>query len=111
KKNIVHILIAILIISNMISFSKINNLQRQIENTDAEMSDLRYSVKEKMDTIYSNVDEMLKQKVSLIVSATTEIGVINVDDITVPITFTLTPKEVSENTAVSLDFDGELFPM
>ncbi len=29
----------------------------------------------------------------------------------VPITFTLTPKEVSENTMVNLEFNGEVFPM
>ncbi len=111
KKNTIHILIAILIISNVILFVKNGNLQRQIENTNAEMNQLSGSIKNDMDTIYSNVDEMLKQKASLIESATTEMGEINVDDVTVPLIFTLTPKEVSESTVVSLDFDGELFPM
>lgn len=111
KKNIMHILIAILIISQGISILKINNLQRQIESTNIQMNDLSNRIRSDMDAIYSNIDEMLKQKVSLIESAATEIGVINVDEFTVPVTFTLTPKEVSEHTAVSLDFDGELFLM
>lgn len=64
-----------------------------------------------MNAVYSNVDDMLKKKVSLIESASTKIGAPNADDLTVPITFTLTPKEVSEHTAVSLDLNGELFPM
>ncbi|HZK56725.1 MAG TPA: hypothetical protein VFD17_00315, partial [Clostridia bacterium] len=64
-----------------------------------------------MNAIYSNVNEMLRQKASIIESAVAEIGKVDTDEFTVPITFILTPKEVSENTAVSLDFDGELFPM
>jgi hypothetical protein len=75
------------------------------------MNYLSNSITSNIDTIYSNVDEMLKQKASLIESATTEIGILNVDELTVPVTFTLIPKEVSEHPAVSLDFNGELFPM
>lgn len=75
------------------------------------MNNLSNSIRSNMDAIYFNVDEMLKKKASLIESATTKIGMLNVDEFTVPVTFVLTPKEVSEHTAVSLDFDGELFPM
>ncbi|HWQ80533.1 MAG TPA: hypothetical protein VN381_17030 [Anaerovoracaceae bacterium] len=111
KKNISHILIAILIVLQAASILKINNLQRQIESTNAEMNHFNNSIRSDMNAVYSNVDEMLNQKASLIESAATEIGTLNADDLTVPVTFTLTPKEVSEYTAVSLDFDGELFPM
>lgn len=111
KKNILHLLIVILIVSQVASILKINSLQRQIESANTKMNNLSNSIRSNMDAIYSNVDEMLKKKASLIESATTKIGMLNVDEFTVPVTFVLTPKEVSEHTAVSLDFDGELFPM
>jgi hypothetical protein len=93
------------------SLVKINNLKWQIESTNAEMDNLSNDIRSNMDAIYSNVDEMLKKKASLIESADTEIGVPNPEQLTVPVTFTLTPKEVSEYTAVNLDFNGDLHPM
>lgn len=110
-KNRSHILIIILIISQVILISKISNLQKQVEGTNAGMNNLSNRIGNDMNAIYSNVNEMLRQKASIIESAVAEIGKVDTDEFTVPITFTLTPKEVSENTAVSLDFDGELFPM
>lgn len=111
KRHIVQILLLLLILSTILSFSKINNLQRQLESFHAEVNDLRNSAQEDINTIYANVDEMLKQKASLIESATTDIGAVNVEEVTVPITFTLTPKEVSESTTVTLNFTEESFPM
>lgn len=111
NKNRSRILVIILIIFQVVLILKINNLQRQIGGTNAEMNNLSNRIGNDMNTIYSNVNEMLRQKASLIESAAAEIGKVDTDEFTVPITFTLTPKEVGENTAVSLDFDGELFPM
>ena len=110
-KNRSHILVIILIIFQIVLISKVNNLQRQIEGTNVGMNNLSSRIANDMNAIYSNVNEMLRQKASLIESAVAEIGKVDTDEFTVPITFTLTPKEVSENTAISLDFDGELFPM
>lgn len=98
KKNILHILIAILIISQVASILKINTLQREIDSTKAEINNLSTRIINDVGAIYSNVDEMLKQEASLIESAATEIGAVNVDDFTVPVTFTLTPKEVRHHS-------------
>ncbi|GKV63917.1 MULTISPECIES: hypothetical protein [unclassified Sporosarcina] len=111
KNQILYILVGILLVSQAVSFFKINNLQMHIENTTAEMEHWNNSVRNDMNMISSNVDDMLKQKASLIESAATELGAINAEELTLPLTFTLTPKEVSQHTVVSLDFDGELFPM
>ena len=111
KKKIVYILITVLIISQMVFVIRINSLQRQVENTYLEMNNLSHSIRNEMNNIYSNVDNMLNQQASLIESGSAEIGTPNIGELTVPITFTLIPKEVSEDTAVSLDFNGVLFPM
>lgn len=111
KKRTLYILIIILIISQLVSIIKINDLQRQVENTYIKMDNLNQSIRNEMSGIYSNVNNMLNQEASLIESGTTKIGTPNKDDLTVPITFTLIPKEVSKDTAVSLDFNGEVFPM
>lgn len=111
KRNKLHILIVILMISQVISIVKINDLQRQIENTNVEMYRSNNSLINKIDAIYANVDERLRREASPFESVTTEIGKVNPKELTVPVSITLTPKEVSQHTAVSLDFDGELIPM
>jgi hypothetical protein len=111
KKKTLYLLLAILIISQIMSMIKINNLQRQLGELDRELTRFSQRIMNDVDAIYSNVDEKLKQKASLIESATTELGRVNKEELTVPVIFTLTPKQVTEQTLVSLDFDGELFPM
>lgn len=106
-----HILIIALIVSQFILALKINNLQEKIQYTNNQMISLNNSIRNDMDRIYDNVDEMLSRKSSLIETSNIEMGVINPDDLTIPITFILTPKEVSEHTIVNLDFDGQIFPM
>jgi hypothetical protein len=54
---------------------------------------------------------MLKKEASLIEIASTELGALDRDSLTAPVVFSITPKEVSENTAVSLELEGERIPM
>lgn len=111
KKNALNILIVLLIIFQIASISKINNLQREIQNVNIGMDNLNRSVMSDINNIYSNVEQILKREASLIADANAEIGALDAGELTVPIKFTLTPKEVSEQTSVYLDFQGELFPM
>ena len=111
KKNALNILIVVLIVFQIASISKINNLQREIQNVNIGMDNLNRSVMSDINNIYSNVEQILKREASLIADANAEIGALDAGELTVPIKFTLTPKEVSEQTSVYLDFQGELFPM
>ncbi|MDR7870776.1 MAG: hypothetical protein RIN55_07965 [Tissierellaceae bacterium] len=111
KKNGLYLLIAILMISQFTLILKINRIESETEYTKHQMNNLSNEIRNDMNAIYSNVDDMLNRKESLIEISTTDIGTVNGDSLTVPITFNLIPKEVSENTIVNLEFDGKLFPM
>lgn len=111
KKNAPHILIGILVIAQIWAVFKIGSLQEQISIARNEIGQLHNNTRMEIDSIYSNVDERLKQQASLIEKASVEIGAIDTGGLTAPITFSLTPKEVGAHTAVSLDMDGTLFPM
>ena len=111
KKNIPYIIIAILVIAQLVSIMKVNDLQNQIENAWSEIFNVRNNINNEVSAIYANVEDMLKQQMSLIEQASIEVGEVNADAHSLNITFSLVPKEVSEYTAVSLDFDGESYPM
>jgi hypothetical protein len=86
-------------------------LQSQVDYAQAEISNLNSNTRSEINAIYANVDAMLKKEVSLIELASTKLGALDIDNLTVPVVFSITPKEVSENTTVSLDIEGELIPM
>lgn len=107
KKNILPIIIATFIIAQTVSIIKVSNLQSQIDNARTEINNMSNEI----STIYANVDAMLKKEMSLIETASTKLGALDTDNLTAPVVFSITPKEVSGNTAVSLEIDGELIPM
>jgi len=111
KKRVVPILIAALIIAQVVSLMKISELQSQINNARFTVDNMSYSMRNEINGIYANVDAMLKREASLIEIASIELGTLDVDSLTASVTFSITPKEVSEHTAVYLDIDGELIPM
>lgn len=111
KKNITSILIILLIFTQVISYLKISNLERRVEQTDRNISNLQDNVNNNINSIYSNVDKKLEELASNIKDIEITIGTFNEEDLTVPITYTIIPKEVSNNTALSLDFAGEMLEM
>lgn len=111
KKNILAVLVAVFIITQIVSIMKIDNLQKQVEYTKNEINNLKISMRNEISSIYQSVDDRLNQEASLIANASAGMGIPNEGNLTVPITFSVTPKEVSANTAVSLDFGGELYLM
>ncbi len=105
------ILIGLLVLWQAISMLKIDSLQKQSSQLYAHIERLDNRIDNEANSIYFNVDKKLKQQTNPVEIATYNIGTPNPDELTVPITYTLTPKEVSDSTIVSLDFDGKLFPM
>ena len=110
KINFYYLLIGFIILQ-FISILKIDNLKGEISYLNNRISSLEDNLQNQINSIYSNVDEIINRKASLIETSEIEIGQVNSRDLTLPITLRVTPKEVSENTKVSLELDGELSPM
>lgn len=110
-KKLLPVAVAILILAQIAALWQIKHLQNQLDQTIAAMNNLQNSLSHEINSIYTNVDALLQEEASLLTSAAKEIGALNAADLTVPVTFTLTPKEVREATTVSLNFADRLFPM
>ncbi|MFI3227727.1 MAG: hypothetical protein R3Y09_10035 [Clostridia bacterium] len=107
KKTIPYILIAILGISQFYSYRAIEDLENQVWNYQNQLNSAQSSLSNQISNIYTNVDEKLEEQASIIFSANTEFGEFDADTLTVPITFTVEPKQVNDSTSVSLKFDDE----
>ena len=103
-----YILIALLVITQCYSIGKRIDLENQILNTNNTISNVQNSLNNKINSIYTNVDEQLKEQASIIHSASIDFGKFDIDTLTVPVTFTVEPKQVTDSMAVSLKFNNEM---
>jgi hypothetical protein len=108
KKQKLYILIAALIALQLYSLVKINSLQSRIDYNNHTISSVENRLDNQISSIYQNVDEKLEAKASLIHKTSIKVGNLDVGTLTVPITFTIEPKMITETMLVSLDFNGEI---
>ncbi|MEA1959821.1 MAG: hypothetical protein U9N81_00780 [Bacillota bacterium] len=111
KKNTTPVLIAVLIVLQIISLVRIGNLQDDLRNTKNKLSDQLSHQSNQISNIYSNIDSMLDRQASIIDSYDYSFGTPDNDKLTVPVTFTITPKETKEDTAVTLFISGDSIAM
>ena len=107
KKKIPYILISLLVIMQVYSISKINDLQRQISNINYTVYDDIDGIYTNIGTIYSEVEDMLKEQASIIHFASISIGKLDIDTLTVPVIFKVEPKKVTDSMSVSLKFSDK----
>ncbi len=111
KKQSLTVLIAILVMLQLYSLSKISTLQTQIERVNYTANSAETHLQSQISEIYQNVDQKLEKQASLILRAYAQVGKLNGDTIMVPVTFTVSPKTVTDTMSVSLDIDGETLPL
>jgi len=111
KKDTSSALVAILIVTQVLSYFKISNLEREIEEIKNYTMSAHDTVNSSINSLYFNMEEKLDKQASYIEHIETTIGTPNGEDLTVPITYTIIPKEVTDNTFLSLDFNGEVLKM
>jgi len=102
KKHIQY-LIVVLCIAQLASLYSIKNLQDEVLALQNTMDHVHNNLITNINAMYYNIDDILKKETSLIEDANVEIGAVNTKDFTVPLIFTIIPKEVTEDTQISLD--------
>ena len=108
KKQTTYILVAALIVLQLYSITRINSLQSRVENLNNNVHSVENRLDNQISSIYQNVDQQLEAQASLILNSSTKVGKLNIATLTVPVTFTIEPKVITETMSVFLDFNGEL---
>lgn len=111
KKNRIYFIIIGLIILNCYSLVKLERLETNLDNIIHQVDYTENNLRNEINTIYSNVDEKLKKQGSILDSHQLTLGKLNEDDVTVPITLRITPKEASQNLGASLEFNDKIITM
>ena len=88
------------------AFVKINDLELRIRNLQGYMNSSISMLENSVNSIYSNVDEQLKEEASLLSGFEVEYGEIDLNDHTIDVTVKLVPKLISEDMKISVSING-----
>lgn len=111
RKTAFYIIIAIFLVIQIYSISRINSLNHQLNNLENTLMYYQDSVARISDGISQSVKSALEQQASILTSCSYEIGEPDIEELKVPVTFHVQPKTLSNNTAVSLKFGNDLISM
>ncbi|NLM72451.1 MAG: hypothetical protein GX184_00220 [Clostridiaceae bacterium] len=111
KKNISTVLIVFLLITQVILLIKISSLENSLEHHLDSLKWAQENINSSIDSVYSHVNNVFEKKESLLEHAEFKIGAPDKENLTIPITYTVIPKEVGSKTSVSLELNGEIHTM
>ncbi len=103
--------IPILIVLQIFNLFQINSLKRELEMLNTNQGHSTEFIRSEMNNIYNNIDNIIRQDLSLIQDAEVELGDLDGDNLQVELKYSLTPKEVRDNTKLFLQFEGESIEM
>lgn len=107
-----------LVIALFNSYSRINELNNSVNNLQNNLDQNINTVRTDIADIYENVDQKLKKEVSILSGYDITYGPLDINNNTTPLLVSITPKNVTENTSVSvkigeatvnLNRNGEVF--
>ncbi len=101
------IAIVILTILLAVSLFQIHQLSENIEQMNNTISNINVNTRNQIDSIYSNVDEKLREQASLFSFFTYENGHFNSQNNTAELKIILVPKELTEDMEIFTVFDGK----
>lgn len=107
NKKMVYAVVAVLAITQLYTCGVVRSLRSELASINYRINNIDSSLNGRIDAIYTNVDNMLEEEASIIHDARTIMGEWDLDALTVPITFVVEPKAVSQTMTVSLQFDDE----
>lgn len=89
----------------------LHEIKTDLENKTAALNNEIQYIRNEMNSIYSNVNETLDEKASLLASFDYSYGELDEKNMKVPVSVKITPKAVSENTTLTLDLGDKKIPM
>lgn len=102
RKNLVPALFVVLIVLQLVSLSRMENLQNDLRNTQNQLMNLSSGQSNQINDIYAKIDSSLNRQASIIDNFDYSLGTLDNDKLVIPVTFNISPKETKDNTTVTL---------
>ena len=106
KTNLQKLIIVIMSAALAFCFVLINRLENEIDQLENSLNSQYHMLTTQVESIYTSVDQKLKEEVSLLSNISAEHGELNVEDHTIDVTVSLVPKLISDDMKVQLSING-----
>ena len=106
KTNLQKLIIVIMSAALAFCFVLISRLENEIAQLRNSLNSQYHMLTTQVESIYTSVDQMLKEEASMLSNVTAEHGELNVDDHTIDVTVSLVPKLISDDMKVQLSING-----
>lgn len=103
--------IVVLIAGLIASIVAIVNLTEQVESLQETVNNQFNTMNANINSIYSNVDNALKKQTSIVSSVEESKGNLNESDLTVPVSLKIVPKDIAEDTKLSVEIGDKIYPL
>lgn len=90
---------------NLVTFYKLNSLENNINNRFQQSDFAANSLRNEINSIYSNVETKLKKQGSILDKYNVTFGELNSSNFTIPVTLSITPKVYSKGLIASLQLN------
>lgn len=106
KKSLPSIVIFVLVIALIVCFAKIRSLESEVDILRGDLASEVSILRDDVNSIYNNVDEMLKAEASLLSSSFAEYGEVDLENHSVDVSVKLVPKLISDNMKLQVSING-----
>lgn len=102
-----HRLILVILVGTIVfCCAWINRLENAVNQLESTLQSQYHILTNQMESIYTNVDQRLKEEASLLSGVSAEYGALNLDEHTIDVTVSLVPKLLSNDMKVQLSING-----
>ena len=108
KTNLQELIIGIMAAALVFSFARIGRLENKIDQMENSLNSQYHMLTTQVESIYTSVDQKLKEEASLLSNISAEHGELNVEDHTIDVTVSLVPKLISDDMKVQLSINGRI---
>jgi len=102
REHILYAVIAVMAIALIVAFSKINALESEIDVVRNNLASETSFLQTNIASVYTNVDEQLKQQASILSVVDCEYGELDTESKTATLSLTVVPKELTADMQVSV---------
>ena len=106
KTNLQKLIIVIMSAALAFCFVLISRLENKIDQLENSLNSQYHMLTTQVESIYTSVDQKLKEEASLLSNISAEHGELNVEDHTIDVTVSLVPKLISDDMKVQLSING-----
>ena len=106
KTNLQKLIIVIMSAALAFCFVLISRLENEIDQLENSLNSQYHMLTTQVESIYSSVDQMLKEEASLLSSVTAEYGELNLENHTIDVTVSLVPKLISDDMKIQLSINS-----